>query len=96
MNTVYRAGELALRLTGEARKDFDDLTPPLHWLRYVYAAGGSVCESLAGVNATWIAGLEQGSELYLATSVRFLATPVHWVEGPRLSELTPTPELYRA
>ena len=87
VNTVYRAGHLALRLS--AQKDRAYLTPPLDWLRHLYAAGASVCEPVAATDGSWIAGFEQGSELYLATAVR-------WVEGPRLSELTPTPELYLA
>ncbi len=89
VNTVYRAGHLALRLTRRAQKDQGYLTPPLDWLRYLHATGASVCEPVAGSGGSWIAALEQGPELYLATAVR-------WIEGPRLSELTPTPELYRA
>ena len=89
VNTVYRAGHLALRLTRRAQKDQGYLTPPLDWLRHLHTAGASVCEPVAGSDGSWIAALEQGPELYLATAVR-------WIEGPRLSELTPTPELYRA
>ena len=84
VNTVYRVGHLALRLT--AQEDRAYLTPPLGWLRHLHAAGASVCEPVAGTDGSWIAALEQGSERYLATAVR-------WVEGPRLSELTPTSEL---
>ena len=87
VNTVYRAGRFALRLTSEARKDREYLTPPLHWLRHLHAAGASVCEPLAGTDGSWIAALEEGPKLYLATAVR-------WVERPRLSDLPPTPELH--
>jgi Ser/Thr protein kinase RdoA (MazF antagonist) len=88
-NTVYRAGTLALRLTGEARKDLEYLNPPLAWLRHLHAAGAPVCEPVSTPDGRWVVALQQGDQMLLATAVR-------WVEGPRLSELPATPQLYRA
>ena len=88
VNSVYRTGNMALRITSQAQKNPDYLTPPLEWLRHLHAAGAWVCKPLPTRGGDWIATVPQDPETFLATAVR-------WVEGPRLSELPPTPVLYR-
>jgi Ser/Thr protein kinase RdoA (MazF antagonist) len=88
VNTVYRLGGVALRLASAAQKNRDYLTPPLDWLRHLHAAGAGVCEPLPTLSGDWISSVTQGPDTFLATAVR-------WVEGPRLSDLRPTPALYR-
>jgi Ser/Thr protein kinase RdoA (MazF antagonist) len=86
-NTVYRSGQMALRLVNQAYRDLNSLMPPLAWLRHLATAGASVCGPLSTPDGRWIVDVEQDSATFLATAVR-------WVQGPRLSDLPPTPELY--
>ncbi|MGY2892073.1 Ser/Thr protein kinase RdoA (MazF antagonist) [Deinococcus sp. UYEF24] len=79
---------MALRFSRQAQKDRHSLTPPLEWLRHLHAADAPVCEPLPTLGGDWIATVLQDSETFLAKAVR-------WVGGPRLSDLTPTPVLYR-
>jgi Ser/Thr protein kinase RdoA (MazF antagonist) len=88
VNTVYRAGDVALRLCSASFKDRAYLTPPLDWLRHLHANNAAVCEPLCTPAGEWIAEGAEGDTLFLATATR-------WVPGPRLSELPPTPALYR-
>ena len=88
VNTVYRAGDRALRMVREEQKDRNYLTPPLEWLRHLHAAGAPVCEPLPTLDGDWIGAFRQDSDTFLATAVR-------WVDGLRLSELPATPTLYR-
>ncbi|WP_424949386.1 phosphotransferase enzyme family protein [Deinococcus sp.] len=88
VNTVYRAGGLALRLRHQHRNDRDYLDPPLAWLRHLHAAGAWVCGPVSATDGAWIVELPEDDLTFLATAVR-------WVDGPRLSDLPPTPELYQ-
>ena len=88
VNTVYRAGDLALRLCSASFKGRAYLTPPLDWLRHLHGHGAAVCEPRCTPAGEWIAEVTEGNILFLAMATR-------WVTGPRLSELPPTTELYR-
>ena len=88
VNSVYRAGDLALRLCSASFKDQAYLTPPLDWLRHLQAHGAAVCEPLCTPYGEWVVAVPEGGAVFLATAVR-------WVPGPRLSDLPPTPALYR-
>nr|WP_280527640.1 phosphotransferase [Deinococcus humi] len=92
-NHVYRAedhsGPLYLRFTHGNLRDTEYLTPPLTWLRHLHAQGAPVNEPLASLDDQWIETVPQKNDLFLATAVRGVA-------GPRLSDLPPTPALYRA
>lgn len=88
VNTVYRAGDLALRLCSEHFRPASYLTPPLDWLRWLHAHGASVCEPLSTSHGEWIVAVPEAQTVFLATATR-------WVDGPRLSDLPPTPEVYR-
>ncbi|THF70442.1 hypothetical protein E7T06_06975 [Deinococcus sp. Arct2-2] len=89
-NHVYRAttptGDIALRFTHSSLRSPDALRPPLDFLRHVHAAGAGVCPPLPSLALNLIEALPDG----------FLVTAIGWIDGPRLSELPPTPALYRA
>jgi len=59
------------------------------WLRVLHARGAPVNEPLPSQNRKWIEAMAQGDDLFLATAVRGVA-------GPRLSEMPPESNLYRA
>ncbi|WP_026298832.1 phosphotransferase enzyme family protein [Deinococcus aquatilis] len=80
------AGDIALRFTHSSLRSPDALRPPLDFLRHLHAAGAGVCPPLPSLAGNWIEALPEG----------FLVTAVGWINGPRVSELPPTPALYRA
>ena len=92
-NHVYRAedaaGPLYLRFTHAGLRSAEYLGPPVTWLRHLHADGAFVNKPLPSLEERWIEASAQGDDLFFATAVRGVA-------GPRLSELPPTPELYRA
>jgi Ser/Thr protein kinase RdoA (MazF antagonist) len=89
-NHVYRgstpAGDIALRFTHSSLRAPDALRPPLNFLRHLSAAGAGVCPPLPSLAGQWIEALPDG----------FLVTAIGWIDGPRVSDLPPTPALYRA
>lgn len=66
------------------------LTPPLDWLGWLHAHGASVCEPLSTPHAhgEWIVAVPGAQTVFLATATR-------WADGARLSDVPPTPEVYR-
>ena len=92
-NHVYRAvdpqGSLYLRFTHVELRDRAFLTPPLAYLRHAFTHGAQVNEPLPSASGHWIEALPQGDDLFFCTAVR-------GVDGARLSDLPPTPALYRA
>ncbi|UQN05526.1 phosphotransferase enzyme family protein [Deinococcus sp. QL22] len=89
-NHVYRgttaAGDIALRFTHSSLRNPDALRPPLDFLRHAYTAGAGVCPPLPSLVGNWVEALPDG----------FLVTAIGWIDGPRVSDLPPTPALYRA
>ncbi|MFB9992731.1 phosphotransferase enzyme family protein [Deinococcus oregonensis] len=90
VNHVYRgttpAGDIALRFTHHSLRSPEALGPPLGFLRHLHAAGAGVCPPLPSLTGTWIEALPDG----------FLVTAIGWIDGPRVSDLPPTPTLYEA
>jgi len=88
VNTVYRAGDLTLRLCSAHFRPASFLTPPLEWLCWLHAHGAPVCQPLSTPHGDWTVTVLEAGEPFLATATR-------WVDGPRLSDVPPTPEVYR-